>query len=110
MAHYALLDENNVVIQVLTGNHEDDPRLPEGVDSWEQFYLNQNPHASDCKRTSYNSYGGDQHRLGGTNFRGIHAGEGYTYHPDIDKFKPNKPIGEDDAVWNEELWGWRLPE
>lgn len=106
MAYYALLDENNVVIQVLTGNHEDDPRLPDGVDSWEQFYLNQNPEASDCKRTSYNTYGGDQHKLGGTPFRGITAGVGYTYEPDIDKFKPNKPFDQPDAVWDEDKWMW----
>jgi len=33
MAHYALLDQNNVVTQVITGREEDD--LPDGITSWE---------------------------------------------------------------------------
>ena len=105
MAHYALLDENNVVVETITGNSEDDPRLPEEFSSWEEFYKEQN-NAHDCKRYSYNTYGGDKHYLDGTPFRGIAAGVGYTYHPDIDKFKPNKPLEQPDAVWDEEQWIW----
>ena len=37
MAHYAFIDDNNVVISVITGVDEDSP-LPDGYTSWEQFY------------------------------------------------------------------------
>ena len=37
MAHYALLDENNVVTQIITGKNEDEQR--DGVDvNWEDWY------------------------------------------------------------------------
>jgi hypothetical protein len=45
MAHYAYLDENNIVTQIIVGRDEDD--LIEGVTSWEDYY--------GAVRTSYNS-------------------------------------------------------
>ena len=55
MAHYALLDENNVVTQVITGIDEDqNDTLPDGFSSWEEWYGNY--HGVTCKRTSYNTY------------------------------------------------------
>lgn len=36
MAHYAFLDNNNVVTEVITGRDEDD--LAEGIASWEEHY------------------------------------------------------------------------
>ena len=73
MAHYAFLDENNVVVQVIVGRDEDD--LVEGVASWEDYYGER--HGQTCKRTSYNT-AGNQHLLGGVPFRGNYAGIGYT--------------------------------
>ena len=63
MAHYAFLDDNNVVIEVITGI--DETELIEGLDP-ETWYGNFR--GKTCKRTSYNS-----------NFRGTYAGIGYTY-------------------------------
>jgi len=83
MAHYALLDENNVVTQVITGKDEG----TDGVD-WEQFYGNF--HGQTCKRTSYNTFG-NTHLLGGTPFRKNGASVGYTYDASKDAFIPPNP-------------------
>ena len=48
MAHYAFLDENNIVTEVIVGKNEGE----EGVD-WEQHYGAFRGQA--CKRTSYNT-------------------------------------------------------
>ena len=54
MAHYAFLNENNKVIEVITGKSEDDTdTLPEGFDSWEDWY--EDFRGLTCKRTSYNT-------------------------------------------------------
>lgn len=65
MAHYAYLDENNIVTQVIVGKDEGE----DGVD-WEQYY--------GAVRTSYNTHGG-QHANGGTPFRYNYAGVGFTF-------------------------------
>jgi len=49
MAHYAFLDENNVVTEVITGI--DETKLIEGLDT-ETWYGN--VRGQFCKRTSYN--------------------------------------------------------
>ena len=54
MANYAFLDENNIVVKVLSGIDEDDlDTLPEGFSSWEEWYGNL--HGMTCKRTSVNT-------------------------------------------------------
>lgn len=83
MAHYAFLDENNQVLEVIVGKDE----WENGVD-WEQHYAEFRGLA--CKRTSYNTSGG-QHNLGGVPFRKNYAGPGYTYSPELDAFIPPKP-------------------
>ena len=62
MAHYAFIDSNNIVVQVIKGVDEtvtqDDNGTPVGgsTEAWEQFYQNQSWHAGlVCKRTSYNN-------------------------------------------------------
>ncbi|NBT76820.1 MAG: hypothetical protein EBT15_12845 [Betaproteobacteria bacterium] len=84
MAHYAFLDENNIVTEVIVGKDEGE----EGRD-WEQWYGEFRGQV--CKRTSYNTIGG-VHRLNGTPFRKNYAGIGYTYREDIDAFVPPKPF------------------
>ncbi len=83
MAHYAFLDENSFVTEVIVGKDEKE----EGID-WEQFYGNVRGQA--CKRTSYNTVG-NKHLNGGTPFRKNYAGIGYTYRSDIDAFVAPKP-------------------
>jgi hypothetical protein len=93
MAHYAYLDENNVVQGVFVG--KDEHEVVEGISDWETYY--------GAKRTSYNTIGG-VHTLGGTPFRKNYAGIGYTYDPARDAFIPPKPfeswlLNEDSCLW-----------
>ena len=83
MAHYAFLDENNIVTDVIVGKNEGE----DGID-WEQWYGDFRGQV--CKRTSYNTIAG-VHTNGGTPFRKNYAGIGYTYQADIDAFVPPKP-------------------
>ena len=98
MAHWAQLDEDNIVIQVTVGNNED-PN--EGYD-----WLVKNIGGRWIK-TSYNTRGG-QHALGGAPFRKNYAGVGYFYDKELDAFIPPKPDLEG-VVLNEETCLWELP-
>ena len=95
MAHYAFLDENNIVTEVIVGKDEGE----DGID-WEVWYGDFRGQV--CKRTSYNTIG-NVHSNGGTPFRGNYAGIGYTYQADIDAFVPPKPyaswILDANVVW-----------
>jgi hypothetical protein len=93
MAHYAMLDENNIVVQVIVGKNEGE----DGVD-WEQYY--------GGKRTSFNTIGG-VHQLGGTPFRKNYAGIGYTYDATRDAFIPPQPYPS--WVLNESTCLWDAP-
>ena len=99
MAHYALLDENNIVTQVIVGPDEN----LDGVD-WEQNYANL--YSQTCKRTSYNTYG-NQHELGGTPFRGNYASSQFTYDEVNDVFIAPKPFNS--WLLNETTWLWEAP-
>lgn len=97
MAHYAFLDENNIVTEVIAGKDE-------GNMDWEIFYSMERGQA--CKRTSYNTIGG-VHLYGGTPFRKNYAGIGYTYDEQRDAFIPPKPF--DSWLLNEETCLWEAP-
>ena len=99
MAHYAFVDDTNIVTEVITGRDEDD--LAEGVTSWEDYYGAFR--SQRCLQTSYNTLGG-VHLLGGTPFRGNYAGVGYTYDESLDAFIAPKPDG--DYVLDEETFTW----
>ena len=98
MAHYAFLDENNIVVEVIGGKDEGTG----GVD-WEEYYGNFR--GLTCKRTSYNTFG-NQHNLDGTPFRGNYATIGGTYDSDNDVFINEKPF--DSWVLNSN-WLWEAP-
>lgn len=99
MAHYAFLDSNNIVTQVIVGKDENE----DGVD-WEVYYGEKL--GQICKRTSYNTTAG-QHLLGGTPFRKNYAGLGYTYDPDRDAFIAPKPF--ESWILNEDTCCWEAP-
>lgn len=99
MAHYAFLDENNIVTEVITGKNEGE----DGVD-WEQWYGEFRGQV--CKRTSYNTVGGI-HNNGGTPFRKNYAGIGYTYDAARDAFIPVKPYPS--WVLDENTCQWQAP-
>jgi hypothetical protein len=80
MAHYAFLDENNIVTEVITGRNEDE--IVEGISDWEKYYgefRNQK-----CVRTSYNA-----------NIRGKFAVIGDTYDEEQDLFISPQPVEEE---------------
>jgi len=75
MAHYAFLDKNNIVTEVIVG--KDETELIEGLDP-ETWYGNFRGQV--CKRTSYNS-----------NIRYNYAGVGFTYDLEEDAFIAPRP-------------------
>ena len=91
MAHYAFLDENNIVTEVIVGL--DETELIEGLTP-EEWYGNFR--RQKCVRTSYN-------RSIRKNFAGI----GYTYNETRDAFIPPKP-SEGPWTFNEETCWWEL--
>ena len=100
MAHYALLDENNIVIGVVTGKGEGELMDGQEVD-WEVEYSKVTGHT--CKKTSYNTVA-NVHHLGGTPFRKNYAGIGYIYDPVKDAFYDQQPfpswtLNEDTCIW-----------
>ena len=98
MAHYAFLDDNNIVTEVIVGKDEGD-----GTD-WEVEYGNFR--GQTCKRTSYNT-SGNAHSDSGTPFRGNYAGIGYTYDETNDVFYAPKPY--DSWVLDQTKWIWKAP-
>ena len=105
MAHYAFLDENNIVTEVIAGIDEDETDdLPDGFDSWEAWYGDFR--GQTCKRTSYNTFA-NGHSDGGTAFRGNYAGIGYTYDETNDVFYTPKPY--DSWILNTSTWIWEAP-
>ena len=99
MAHYAFLDENNVVTHVIVGKDEGE----DGID-WEAHYTAFA--GQTCKRTSFNTRGG-MHRQGGTPFRKNFAGAGFIYDAQRDAFIGPKPY----PSWSldEETCQWAAP-
>lgn len=108
MAHYAFLDKNNIVTEVIVG--VDENQKIEGLDteSWYSNFRNQK-----CVRTSYNN-----------NIRKQFAGIGYKYDEDNDVFIAPKPFeswyldtnfdwqppiprpNELNVLWDENLKDW----
>ena len=95
MAHWAELDENNIVTRVLVGSNED----PDEGYQWLIDNL-----GGTWVKTSYNTQGG-VHSLGGTPLRKNYAGIGYSYDATRDAFIPPKPfnswlLNEDTCLWD----------
>jgi hypothetical protein len=92
MAHYAFLDKNNIVTEVIVG--VDETELIDGLDTetWYTSFRGQT-----CKRTSYNG-----------NIRKNYAGIGYTYDAVRDAFIAPKP--KDAAGFDEDKCRWIAPD
>ena len=109
MAHFAKLGANSKVIQVLTLNNSDMLNA-DGVEdeSVGQQYLelHNNWPAQMWIQTSYNTVN-NEHKNGGTPFRGNYAGVGYIWDEDNNIFWPKKPY----ASWvkNTTTAGWDSP-
>jgi hypothetical protein len=88
MAHYAFLNDDNIVTEVITGI--DETKLIEELDpeTWYGNFRNQ-----ICLRTSYNS-----------KIRGNYAGIGFSYLQEFDIFMP--PKCHEEATLNPDLAIW----
>ena len=106
MAHFAKLGANSKVIQVLTLNNSDMLNA-DGVEDEAvgQQYLetHNNWPAQMWIQTSYNT-SGNQHKDGGTPFRGNYAGIGYTWDEDDQIFWPKKPYASWVKNMSEARW------
>jgi len=98
MAHWAEIDENNIVLRITVGNNEE-------PDEGYQWLINNL--GGRWIKTSYNTIGG-VHLLGGTPFRKNYAGIGWTYDEERDAFIPPKPDGVG-WILNEETCLWENP-
>jgi len=102
MAHFAKLDENNVVVKVIVVHNNHAPTEEAGA-----IFVNKLFKTDDVwKQTSYNTRNG-VHILGGTPFRMNYAGIGDTYDAARDAFIPHNPY----ASWtfNESRCDWDPP-
>lgn len=104
MAHWAEIDENNIVTRVLVGDNND----PAGDEGYQWLIDNL---GGTWVKTSYNAIGGKR-RDPETNeiteeagFRKNYAGIGYTWDSSRDAFIPPKPfnswvLNEDTCLWD----------
>lgn len=102
MAHYAFIDDNNIVTQVIVGRNENE--IVDGISDWETYY-------GDflglvCKQTSYNTFGG-VHLNGGTPLRKNYAGIGMIYDKERDAFYHPQPFPS--WILNEDSCHWESP-
>jgi len=104
MAHYALLNSDNTVVQVITGVDEnviqtdvDGTQVGGSSEAWEQFYASR-PwfEGLTCKRTSYNN-----------NYRKNYAAIGGYYDENLDAFIYPKPYNS--WILNEDTCQWEAP-
>ena len=123
MAHYAFINSENIVVEVITGVNETETQTDTdgtvvggSAEAWESFYASQPWHAGfTCKRTSYNG-----------NIRKQYAGIGFSYDAVADVFispqpypswtldssynwQPPTPKPEDldgEFSWNESTLSW----
>ena len=108
MAHYAFLDENNIVTEVISGRNEDE--IVNGISDWEAHYSELM--GQRCVRTSYNG-----------NIRKQYAGAGFVYDAVKDQFVQPQPFAswsldsnndwqaptpkpEGNFYWDEESLSW----
>lgn len=111
MAHYAFLDENNIVTEVITGVDENNSIEGLTPEEWYGNFRGQR-----CVRTSYNG-----------NIRKNYAGVGFFYDEERDAFIPPSPypswvlneedlqwyspvpmpVVEDAHIWDEETLSWK---
>jgi hypothetical protein len=100
MAHWAEIDNDNIVTRVLVGDNND----PAGDEGYQWLIDNL---GGRWVKTSYNTIAG-QHTLGGTPLRGNYAGIGFTYDEELDAFYAPQPF----ASWtlNHTTFTWEAPK
>ena len=100
MAHWAEVDDNNIVIRVLvTSNEQENEGYDFLVDAFGGRWI----------KTSYNTHRG-VHALGGTPLRENYAGPGHLYDEEKDIFIPPKPDENQNWILNENGYFWELEQ
>ena len=100
MAHFAKLDENNVVLEILVVSNDDINNLPfPESEAVGVTFLNSFLPAATWKQTSYND-----------NFRFRYAGIGFVFHPECGEHGGfAAPKEYDYFVWSESVCNWIPP-
>ena len=100
MAHFAKLDNNNVVLEVLVVDNKTLENLlyPQSEGKGIVFLADWSDGYTNWKQTSYNA-----------NFRKNYAGIGFTYDPVLDAFVPPKPYPSWLLNTNTAQWGAPIP-
>ena len=97
MSHFAQLDDNNIVTQVIVVNNNE--------------LLDENGQESEAKGIAFcqSLYGGKWVQTSyNNNFRGTYAGIGYTYNQQEDIFIAPQPYPS--WILNKTSWLWEAPE
>lgn len=100
MAHWAEIDENNIVLRVTIGDNND----PAGDEGYQWLVDNL---GGTWIKTSYNTVSG-VHKEGGVPFRKNYAGIGYRYDETLDAFIPPRPQDTEEITWwlNPDTCNW----
>jgi len=102
MAHFAKINDSNIVTEVVVVHNDTATSEGAGV-----AFLNNLYGTSDTwKQTSYNTYG-NEHKLSGTAFRKNYAGVGFTYDESNDAFIAPKPFNS--FTFNDSTYLWESP-
>jgi len=122
MAHYAFLDDNNVVTQVIVGKDENELIEGKTPEIWYGEFMNQT-----CLRTSRNTYG-NRHTQNGISFRKNYACIGFTWdgtgfaapqpfpswtlNSDSYLWEAPTPMPDDgkNYLWDESTLSWIIPQ
>ena len=99
MAHFAEVDENNIVTRVLVVDNANE-------ENGQEFLAETLGLGGTWIKTSYNTSGG-VHNNGGTPLRKNYAGIGYSYDAERDAFIPPKPYNS--WLLNDETCLWDAP-
>jgi len=102
MAHFAKINESNIVTQVVVVNDSDGNNDTNGQNFLNDLFKT----THTWKKTSYNTYG-NTHRLGGTPYRKNFASVGFTYDSSRDAFIEPKPYNS--WTLNETTCLWESP-
>ena len=92
MGNFALLNEDNVVVNIITGRNEDE--VVDGISDWEAHYSEVT--GFTAVRTSFNS-----------NFRNEYARIGGTYDPIKDRFVSEQPYPS--WILDSKTGKWKAP-
>jgi len=98
MAHFAKIDENNIVVNILVVPNEEEHRG--------EAYLNAIGFEGRWIQTSYNTFA-NNHFFGGTPIRANYARIGGVYNEEYDVFHSKRP--NDDVVLNTTTFLWEYP-